>query len=223
MFNRYGLSYKLVVEPQEREIYEIAHGAHDLIVMPKQGYGSASVVRNFIKDHARDQGHLYHWQIDDDMIRFMDNVNGKWRKANPAVVLSKTEALIPQIDGIVGGLTLCHTNNNRYPREYIVNYNKGLTMAFLIRNDNDIRFRGTLVEDTDYALQLLSQGIQCVQTGQLSLAALPQGRAAGGYKEQYDTEYDESREYLCALWPDIVKKRSGGGIHINWRKALKRS
>lgn len=67
--DRMGVSYTVVVEPQERDQYVKAIGADRLLVTPHRDKG-LTVTRNWIWDYARDLGAPRFWTMDDNLQQF---------------------------------------------------------------------------------------------------------------------------------------------------------
>jgi hypothetical protein len=87
-----GIPYTLVIEPQDVEAYK-NYPATQTLVLDKNDAGM-DYTRNYIKDHATALGAEYHWQLDDDIKRFVTRQNGKTYKANAAHALNAVEQTV---------------------------------------------------------------------------------------------------------------------------------
>src|SRR5690242_17416013 len=64
--------FKLVVEPQEEDVYAAAFGKENLLVLPFSNLKQGSIpARNWIKQHALDAGAERHWCIDDNIYEWL--------------------------------------------------------------------------------------------------------------------------------------------------------
>lgn len=69
-----GVPHRVVVEPQEAELYAATVGADKLLILPFSNLGQGSIpARNHLWEHSISAGHDRHWCLD-------DNIRGTWRR-----------------------------------------------------------------------------------------------------------------------------------------------
>lgn len=154
-----GVSFRVVVEPQEEAAYVSRFGAEAVLTLPESDRGLA-FARNWIKDHAAAEGHLRHWQLD-------DNIRGFWRRWNTSKIrcdahlaLGACELFTDRYVNVgISGLNyyMFAADKARFPPFTL---NVHVYSCMLIRSDLPYRFRG-LNEDVDFCLQILSSGTLC--------------------------------------------------------------
>src|SRR3954452_13784356 len=74
LLDRDGVPFRLVIEEPEASRYAERFGSSRLLVLPFTGRGSVIPTRNWIKAHAIAEGHARHWQLDDNMDRFLQRI-----------------------------------------------------------------------------------------------------------------------------------------------------
>lgn len=156
---RDGVPFRLVVEPQERDLYAAEFGEAPLLVTPFSNLGLGSIpARNFVWEHARAAGAERHWILD-------DNISGVWRRwkarkmhVEAGVAFAACEDFTDRYENIaIAGMNyyMFSINKTRQPPFYL---NVHVYSCLLIRNDLPFRWRGRYNEDTDLCLQVLSAG-----------------------------------------------------------------
>ena len=148
-----GVPYYVVVEPDEYDQYKEVYNKGSLLLkLPKKNQG-ISYVRNFIKEHSKECGWDYHWQLDDNIRDFRIRKNNKNVKQSPLNLLSASENFVKPFNNI-GILGLCHVAF-AFARNHYVDINKQVYSCVLVNNNVDVQWRPDVVEDTDYSLQVL--------------------------------------------------------------------
>ena len=70
-----GIPYRIVIEPQERDQYAEVIDPARILVLPFAELGQGSIpARNWVWDHATEEGHRRHWILDDN-IRWFDELS----------------------------------------------------------------------------------------------------------------------------------------------------
>lgn len=202
--------YRIVVEPSQYEQYASVIDPKKILTLPedfsKREEGSQHT-RNWVWDHSIQEGHDWHWILDDNIEsieRFNNNHRIKCRVPTPFAIV---EDFVSRYDNIAqAGMHysyFCPENEARSP----LHFNVRVYSCILMKNDLPFRWRGKFNEDTDLSLRLLKKGYATV----LFRTFLAEKRASmtqrGGNN---DTIYnDKTRldfaQHLVDLHPDVVK------------------
>lgn len=202
-----GVPFKLVVEPQERELYAAQHGKERLAVLPFSNLGQGSIpARNWVWKDAKDSGAERHWILD-------DNISGlyrRWRarkiRCVAGVALAACEDFVDRYENVaVAGLNyfMFAPNKMKVPPFFL---NVHVYSCLLIRNDLPHRWRGRYNEDTDLCLQVLSDGWCSVLFNAFLAYKMPTMTMKGGntaelYKGDGRLKMARSLE---RAWPGVV-------------------
>lgn len=228
-----GVPFILAVESTEVDHYrELARqigvdpacvhdvGFHDL------GEGCASV-RNWITDHARDNGHARQWQLDDNNRGFYRIIRGDRIYVRAGVALRVCEDFTDRYENIAlsgPNYDMFGVSNNTPFR-----VNCHVYSCTLVNSAIDCRWRGPLNEDTDMCLQVLARGWCTVQVVAYNVKKIatgvgksPKRPVLGGMSDLYEGDGRlKMARSLEQRWPGIVavKRRFGRPQHvINWKK-----
>jgi hypothetical protein len=216
LFDEHTVAYRVVVEPQDAEDYEARFGDR-LLVMPENNRGIA-YVRNFMKDHARSEGHLFHWQVDDNVVAFRVRRGGQGVAVSPRNVMSVVEQstdLLLNVGGAgIANSAWVFTYDEREP----VEFNHQVYCAMLLNTAVQSRFRPDVHDDTDYSLQMLADGWVTLVFKRLSMDKTTTGVMTGGNTE---IEYANGKrltrfQNTARLWPANFKV----GFHDDGRPRL---
>lgn len=212
---RDGIPFKLVVEPQEREVYAARFGADSLLVLPDNNRGLI-FARNWIRDLSIARGDERHWQID-------DNVSGVWRfykglrlycEGGPAIRACEDFTDRYSNVGLSGLNYVMFASEARKP--FVVNVH--VYSFTLFNNALPYRFREPANEDVDMCLQVLSAGWCTIQFNAFLAQKLETMIVRGG---QTDAAYrGDGRLFMARAlerkWPGIVTtaRRFGRPQHV---------
>lgn len=226
MFDRDGVTYRVVVEPNEVSKYQA--WADRLLILPENGQGLV-YARNWIKDHAISEGHERHWQFDDD-IRAMVRIWKGYRLeciSNGAIAIA--EEFVDRYENVAlasfnSKFFMPHVNgmtHDRHPPFYL---NARCYTCFLILNSIPNRWRRRYNEDTDMTLQVLATGWCTILFNAFLIDTPATMTQQGGQTDIYvnDGRLRMAKE-LERLWPGTVtvKRRFGRPQHIvkdAWRR-----
>jgi hypothetical protein len=208
-----GVPHHLVIEPHDYDAYASRYPSDVLLTTPVDNIGLAGV-RNFCKDHSTQNGHRWHWCLDDNIKGFDRLTDGKRQRVPVRNVLSVVEQTVSWFDGI-GAATPCNTmwmfaQAGKPP----ITYNRTISCAMLLNNTTSARFRSGMPVDADYTLQMLAAGWSTVVITHLGYHKTDTGKMQGGLTE---TEYqgdgrDRRMETLIETWPNVYKmKRTADG------------
>jgi len=164
-----GVSFYVLVEPQDYENYQKYHPDHELLMMDKNDQG-IDYARNFAKNHATENGHTYHWQLDDDVKAFRVRIDTKNLKTTGAHVLSIVEKVTNLYSNIGTAAPMYDTFAYTVPTP--IKLNKMVASVMLFKNDPEIIFRPMIIDDIDVTMQYLDKGY-CTLVFARALASLP--------------------------------------------------
>ena len=148
-----GLSYYIVVEPQEAKDYAKYQPKAKLLILSESNKGIA-YVRNFIKQHAADNENEYHWQLDDDIRSFSLRYNNRNNPHNACEVLSLAESVTSLYFNVEAATLM--SDAYAFASTDSIKLNKFVKGAMLLKN-NDLRFNANTIEDLDMSLQILAK------------------------------------------------------------------
>jgi hypothetical protein len=175
--DRMGVPYRVVVEPQEYDLYadqidpsrilvlDMAYkGTYDLCDNLGQTKSTGSgPARNFIWDHAVSEGHTWHWIMDDN-IRWFYRLH---QNTIYPVFDDSPFALMEQFAERYQNVAMAGPNYEKFAkhRQIIPPFvtNTRIYSCNLIRNDVPFRWRGRYNEDTILSLDMLKAGWCTIQ------------------------------------------------------------
>lgn len=227
-FDKDGVNYRVVVEPQEADDYANVVGRDRLLVLPKSNQGIV-YVRNWIKQHSIGEGHAWHWQIDDDILMFGRRYKHERMYCNAGDAMKLCEGFVDRYEN-VKLFSLNHIGfigqAVRIPPFY---RNTRCYTAVCHSNDLPCEYRGPFNDDTDMTLQVLARGFCTImfnaffmQTGD-TVDGGTDRKASGGMTGLY---HDDGRLQMARClerrWPHVVEVRRKFGrpqhfIKYNWK------
>jgi hypothetical protein len=222
---RDGVSYYLVVEPQEADEYRKRYPEAELLVTPFSNLGQGSIpARNFVWEHSKERGDKRHWILDDNIRNVYRLYLGKRLYCRTGIALVVMEDFCDRYENIaIAGPNYVMFANapNRPP--FVLNVHVYSTL--LILNDLTQRWRGRYNEDADLCLQVLSAGLCIVQFNAYLIQKMKTMDHEGGNTEELykgDGRLKMARS-LERVWPGVVStdRRFLRPQHIikdNWRK-----
>lgn len=216
-----GVPFRVVVEGPQFDAYASTVGAGRLLVLPEEykaaydacddlgdrkskGPGAA---RNFAMDHSIDEGHAWHWVMDDnlhDFHRLHLNLKVPLRSD---VGFRATEHFVQRYENVpLAGLnyySFCKSTDAVPP--FVLNTR--IYSCLLIRNDIGLRWRGRYNEDTDLSLRVLKRGDCTIQMNAFLCGKVTTQRMKGGNTDEfYASEGTKPKsEMLERLHPDVAK------------------
>lgn len=209
-----GIDYTVVVEPQDAKAYR-ARYRDKIAVLPANDRGSF-YARKYAHHLARKSGAAYHWQIDDDLRRFLYRAPGvKQTTIDPGKALREMELETLRFKNI----GQAGTNQNSWPpSKHASKINNLPVQCVLIRNDVKARYRctgGNLV-DFDFTLQVLTEGWCTIMFDYLRTDTPAIGTNQGGCYTMYrnQSKMRAAAEQMCAWYPVLSYIEDAKGIHI---------
>ena len=204
-----NISFYVVVEPQDADDYHKEYSENQIVVMEKNNQG-IGYVRNACKKHSISIGADYHWQIDDNIKDFRIRENNKNVVKNTKNILAAAENYISHFDNI-GAASLSHTIF-AFARNTHVSINRQTYSCMLINNKLNILYRHDCIEDTDYSMQVLTEGYCTILFNKLLMGKAATGQYKGGNTDTVhagDGRLMRSRK-LQEYWPGafkVIKKK----------------
>jgi hypothetical protein len=225
-------NYFVVVEKPEAEKYNVrpdgTNGIHakKLLVIPP-AKGSSAPARNFCLEHAKKNGHKKIWMLDDDITNIYMHYKGK--KCIAVSVLDCFERL----ENFSERATKVKAVGMRTSASFLkdvkkdLQFNCSLTSIYLLSVDT-FRFRGTMLVDMDYQLQILRAGYKTLRMENYAFTFITPTKITGGY---YDIYTDDKKRLaaikeFCKLNKDVdpTVERNTTGFYVLkniskiWRK-----
>lgn len=225
-----GITFKLVVEPQEFDNYASKFGADQLLKLPFSNLGLGSIpARNWVWDHAKQSGAKRHWILDDNIRSVKTFVKGKRVRCHSRQAFSTAEQFVDRYSNVaIAGLNyamfgFCGGSRTPVPPFYL---NTRVYSCLLINNAIPFRWRGRYNEDTDLCLQVLTAGYCTVNINAFLIEKLATMTCKGGntaelYKGNGRLKMARSLELQWAHYPGLVKTiwRFNRPQHwVNWKQ-----
>ena len=198
--------FKIVVEPQERDLYAKEFGIDRLLVLPFSNLGLGSIpARNWVWQHAKATGVKRHWIVDDNIRNVVRFWKGKKISCDSGPALACIEDFADRFSNVA----LAGPNY----RFFATTSSKAFTLntrvysCILILNELPYIWRGRYNEDTDLTLQALA-GNWCTILANVFLIdkmttmSMKGGNTTELYKN--DGRLEMARE-LERRWPGVVR------------------
>ena len=216
------MPFHVVVEPQEADAYAAAFGEERVLVLPFSDLGLGPIpARNWLWEHAREQGAERHWSLNDNILGIARNYGGKRVRCPAGPALAGIKDFVDRYENIAMGSL--HHSCFGFGQQAAFRVNTSVYSCMLIRNDLPHRWRGRLNEDTDLSLQVLADGWCTVNVNAFVIRKVVTMAMAGGNTDelyQGDGRLTMAKE-LQRRWPHvttITRKYGRPQHHIAWRK-----
>lgn len=155
-----GADFRVVIEPQELQLYSTILNENQIIVLPYSKPNESSqlvTTRNWIKEHSILEGHQRHWQLDDNIKAFYRMNNNKRNKVLSPIIFKCVEDFVDRYTNIaMAGINYMNyaIPDGRPP--YFLN-SRVYSMS-LVNNELPYKWRGIYNDDTDICLRMLKDG-----------------------------------------------------------------
>tara|TARA_B100000519_G_C14243916_1_gene438780 strand:- start:1732 stop:2622 length:891 start_codon:yes stop_codon:yes gene_type:complete len=151
------VDFKIVIEPQEKDLYAKIYGEDQLLILPFSNLGKGSIpARNWCWEDSISKGHEKHWLFDDNIRKIRRKYKKKRVPCDTIPALKCCEEFTDRYENIaISGMnyTFFAPDDNELSPFF---QNVHVYSNLLIRNDIKYRWRGRYNEDTDLCLQALS-------------------------------------------------------------------
>ncbi len=163
-----NIDYKLVVEPNEYELYvENGYDPKHILITPENfsimGNGSIPV-RNFVWEHSKMNGDERHWILDDNIYNYFNIHKSQKTKIYSGAIFRQVEDYVDRYTNIkMAGHNYSFfvmASQNNYP----IIKNTRIYSSILLSNDiyPEFKWRGRYNEDTDLSLRILKAGFPTI-------------------------------------------------------------
>lgn len=220
-----GLDYTLVIEPEEYDAYAAEFDTDRLLTVPErfhdaydtyddlgreksQGPGPA---RNFAWHHATEQGHDWHWVMDDNIEHFYRYHDNRFRPFGDGTPFRAIEDFVLQYENIAMAGPRYFMFIVRKKKHPPLTFNTRVYSCNLIRNDVDFEWAGRYNEDTDLSLRMLKRGwctvlFNTFLQGKVNTQRLDGGNTKNFYKEEGTYPKSKMLKDQHPLVTDITRK-----------------
>lgn len=207
--NIMNVPYRLVVEPQEKDLYGKIWGYDNLLITPFSNLGQGSIpVRNFVWEHSKQNGYKRHWVLDDNLEGFHRLNRNMKPKVTDGTIFRCCEDFTERYENVpISGMnyySFCKTTD-RVPPFYL---NTRIYSCILIDNDLEFKWRGKFNEDTDISLRALKAGYCTILFNAFLVGKVTTMRMKGGNTGEVYGDTDNRKEFAESLQkqhPDVVK------------------
>jgi hypothetical protein len=210
-FIKNNIDFYIVIEPQEKLLYEKIISKKNIIELPFSNLGLGSFpARNFCWEHSKSLGYNKHWIFDDNIYGFAKWINSKKQQINEGIIpLLYVEQYAEKNNIDIAGFEY------RYfvakPPKKSFKMNTHIYSALLIKNSLPYRWRLKYNEDVDLCLQVLhNEGTtaSCIyyMTNKVSTVV----KLKGGNQDELYKGNDPKKKLLKAkmleaVWPQYAK------------------
>lgn len=151
-----ALNYFIVVEPQDEADYKLNYNKNSILVIPENNMGIA-YVRSFCKSDSIKRGAKYHFQLDDNINNILlKDTDEKYKRHCICKTINTMSDIVTQYKNI-GGVGLA-SDVFKFGYKYPFKLNKNIYSFCIFNNSTSSNWEKDIVEDTDYALQMLFNG-----------------------------------------------------------------
>jgi hypothetical protein len=227
-FEKMGIPYRIVIEPQEYATYAAVIDPRKILTLPFSNLGLGGIpARNWVWEHSVTEGHKRHWIVDDNISGFYRFNRNLKSPARDGTVFRAMEEFVeryanvriagPNYEGLVSRRTGTHLPFRVNTRVY---------SCILLDNACRHRWRDRYNEDTDLSLRILKDGdCSILFNAFLAEKEATMDMKGGNTDELYkqDAAFDGRLEMAKSLQrqhPDVVKITRKWGRwqhHVDYR------
>ena len=198
--------YRIVIEPQEYDLYAAVIDPAKILVLPFSNLGLGGIpARNWVWEHSTQEGHARHWILDDNIPVFHRlNMNMK--------IVCETGSIFRAAEDFVDRYTNIKMSGFNYSMfakavdllpPFVLNTK--IYSCILLSNDTDFRWRGKYNEDVDLSIRFLKAGFPTVQFNAFLAGKVgTQSMKGGNTDELYKHGTYEKSMSLVEQHPDVV-------------------
>lgn len=195
--------FKLIIEPQELDLYSKRFGSDKILVLPFSNLGLGSIpARNWVWEHSKTLGFKRHWILDDNIGKINVFKSGKRVRCNSSEAFQKVEEFTEKFSNIaIAGITYRFLVAPGC-KPFWLNCHAYSTL--LILNDLPFRWRGLYNEDTDLCLQALTSNFCTVNINAFNTDKATTMTCKGGNTDE--------------LYKDNGRLKMARSLEYEWRK-----
>jgi DNA-directed RNA polymerase subunit H (RpoH/RPB5) len=159
-FEKMGVPYHIVIEPQEYDNYAAVIDPEKIFVLPFSNLGKGSIpARNWVWEHAIEIRAKRHWILDDNIRGFIRlNHNARVPVAS-GTIFKAAEDFVDRYENIaLAGFGYRFMAGGHRRKKPPFRLNTGVYSCILIKNDIPYRWRGRYNEDSDLSIRVLKDG-----------------------------------------------------------------
>lgn len=220
---RMRVPYRLVIEPQEFDLYAAVVDPAVLLVLPFGNLGQGSIpARNWVWDHAAASGTARHWILDDNILTFQRKADSQRLKVADGTIFAVMEQFVDRYSNVaMAGPNYVMFAPDRQSKPPVT-FNHRVYSCILLDNAIPFRWRGRYNEDTDLSLRLLKAGYCTVLYNNLLAQKQATMRQTGGNSDELyaQNEFSDGRllmaQSLQRQHPDVttIKRRWNRWQHV---------
>jgi hypothetical protein len=200
--------YKLVVEPQEYDKYAFFVDPKNILTLPFSNLGQGSIpARNWVWDHAQENGAERHWILDDNIRSFFFINRNVYIWALTPAIFEMAEDFVDRYENIGQAGFQYFMFVKRKAKFAPFDLNTRIYSCILNKTDLSFRWRGRYNEDTDLSIRILKAGWCTVLFYALIADKMTTMTMKGGNTEELykDDGRKKMAESLVEQHPDITK------------------
>jgi len=215
-----GLTFTLVVEPQDEASYRSVYPDAEYLVLPENDRGLWFSCQNIL-EYCRENGISRFWRVDDNVRGFYKTVKNKNVACEPIEALSYAESLAsarPRI-GVIG----FQYKQFAWSAKKAYAFNRRVHCCVLVDSAAPANYREIAEgkEDIDHFMQCLTSGWATVVVNQYAMDKPVMGRnAKGGLAEWYRSGgHNDVAKVVVRLWPQycyLIEKDLGLDVGFHW-------
>ena len=223
-----NVPYRLVVEPEEYDLYVKAVGDKNKVLQMDMSYKEKydtcdelglnkstgpGPARNFVWDYSISEGYDYHWVMDDNIRSFRRYNKNEKVKVSSGTIFAAMEDFIERYENIaMGGPNYYMFQPSRQKTPPFI-LNTRIYSCNFIKNSSPFRWRGRYNEDTILSLDMLSARLCTIQFNAFLQEKITTQQVKGGNSaEFYDKEGTLAKSKMqVKVYPDVsrIVKRFG--------------
>lgn len=204
-----GCPYRIVVEPQEYDLYASVIDKAKILTLPFSNLGLGGIpARNWVWEHSIAEGHKRHWIFDDNINGFGRYNNNLKIKCNSPAIFRAAEDFVDRYENVkMAGFEYDYFVVRKV-KQLQFRLNTRIYSNILLSNDLEHRWRGRYNEDTDLSLRILKDGWCTILFLAFIAYKVPTMQMKGGNTDVLYNQGDKRREFAESLQrqhPELVK------------------
>lgn len=213
--------FYVVIKPEKSEIENYTKclkklGIEDkLLIVPKEfleieekkGNGNSIPQRNYAYTHSIQNNFKWHWCLDDNIKDFFRREQGQQTKMKTGFMFYFVEQYLKRYKNVnLASLQYNHLSPAGGHRSIIIKNSK-VYSCILIKNSNNIKWRGTYNEDIILTLDTLLEGKSTLTFQNFLCGKKSTGSTKGGNQEAYKGEGQQKKiDFLMKIHPTYCKE-----------------